>query len=478
MWQVEVPMIITMRPGSTTVAAGTVTSMVRDTVLLALLAAAVSVTWNVTLGALPGVQVLPPQSITTVVLDRIITVGGASNPTPTNGATGIGLTSSLSWTAGSNAALHAVYLGTSSNAVAVATPASPQFLGLVTNTTFSPTLFANVPNYWRVDEIAGINTNTGAVWAFSPAPIVKLTGTIIGSPGSWNNTGNTIAKVFDGNTGTFYDAVNGTGDWAGIDLSNTNSTLVQIKYCPRATFAARMLGGQFQGANVPDFSSGVVTLFTISATPPDGVMTVQTITNTTSCRYLRYIGPANGFCNVAEVEFWGISNTAPTLAAITDQTIGVGMMLSLTNVATDADAPPQRVGLRMVRDLASQRIEFQHLTKLRRDIDQQEELDERRSVVKVRHGGRPALAGQGELPFVAPGARQRGRRARKIRKLGLGQQRERRVVLGRFEHPFRSDDQATAMLFPLAFAGVAPVQLPSQMRFDTPATFGRAVVMM
>lgn len=293
------------------------------------------------LGALPGVQTLPPQSITTVVLDRVITVGAASNPTPTNGATGIALTSSLSWTAGSNALSHAVYLGTASNAVALATPASPQFLGVVTNTSFSPAMFANLPNYWRVDEIAGINTNTGVVWAFSPAPIVKLAGTVIGSPGSWNNSGNTIAKVFDGNISTFYDAMNATGDWAGVDLGNTNSTLVQIKYCPRATFAARMVGGQFQGANVADFSSGVVTLFTISAAPPDGVMTVQTITNTTRFRYLRYLGPPNGFCNVAEVEFWGTSNTAPTLPAIANQTIGVGMILTLTNTATDAEAPPQ-----------------------------------------------------------------------------------------------------------------------------------------
>jgi hypothetical protein len=198
-----------------------------------------------------------------------------------------------------------------------------------------------VTNYWRVDEIAGINTNTGVVWAFSPAPLVKLAGTVIGSPGSWNNSGNTIAKVFDGNTGTFYDAVNGTGDWAGVDLGNTNCMLVQIKYCPRATFAERMVGGQFQGANVANFSSGLVTLFTISATPPDGVMAVQTITNSTRFRYLRYIGPANGFCNVAEVEFWGTSNTSPTLAAISHQRIGVGVMLTLTNAATDAEAPPQ-----------------------------------------------------------------------------------------------------------------------------------------
>jgi glucuronoarabinoxylan endo-1,4-beta-xylanase len=293
------------------------------------------------LGALSGAQTLPPQSITTVVLDRIITVGAAANPAPSNRATGVPLTSALNWTAGSDALSHAVYLGTSSNAVAQATPASSLFLGVVTNTSFSPTILANATNYWRVDEIAGINTNFGVVWSFSPVSIVKLAGAVIGSPGSWNNQGNTITKAFDGNTNSYYDAVNGTGDWAGMDLGNPNSVVAQIKYCPRAGFAARMVGGQFQGATVPDFSSGVVSLLTISATPPEGTRSVQTITNTMSFRYLRYIGPANGFCNVAEVEFWGISNTAPALAAIASRTIGAGMMLAITNVATDVDAPPQ-----------------------------------------------------------------------------------------------------------------------------------------
>ena len=197
-------------------------------------------------------------------------------------------------------------------------------------------------NYWRVDEIAGINTNIGVVWSFSPAPIVKLTGAVIGSFGSWGGSGNTIAKAFDGNTNTYYDAVNGTGDWAGIDLgSATADVAVQIKYCPRATFAARMVGGQFQGASISNFSSGVVILFTVSATPPDGTLTVQTITNTTPFRYLRYLGPTSGYCNVAEVEFWGTSNTVPTLAAIGSRTIGAGMTLTITNVTTDIDTPPQ-----------------------------------------------------------------------------------------------------------------------------------------
>src|ERR1035441_1525149 len=120
--------------------------------------------------------------------------------------------------------------------------------------------------------------------------MIKFVGAVIGSLGSWGNYGNTITNVFDGNTNTFYDAVNGTGDWAGLDLgSGAAATVMQIGYCPRAGFASRMVGGQFQGANVAGFSSGVVTLFTISSTPPDGVMTVQSVTNAASFRYLRYL---------------------------------------------------------------------------------------------------------------------------------------------------------------------------------------------
>ena len=64
-----------------------------------------------------------------------------------------------------------------------------------------------------------------------------------------------------------------------------------------------MVGGQFQGANVANFSSGVVTLSTVANTPAEGTMTAQAVTNATSFRYLRYIGPANAFCDAAEVEF-------------------------------------------------------------------------------------------------------------------------------------------------------------------------------
>src|SRR5258708_8504734 len=64
-----------------------------------------------------------------------------------------------------------------------------------------------------------------------------------------------------------------------------------------------MLGGVFQGANLPDFSDAV-NMFTITNAPAQGVMTLQLITNTTAFRYVRYLSGVNGFCNAAELEFF------------------------------------------------------------------------------------------------------------------------------------------------------------------------------
>ena len=126
------------------------------------------------LGSLASPQTLPPQSVTTVVLDQNVYVGPATNPSPTNGAAGVAWNSPLSWTPGSNALAHAVYLGIDSNAVAQATPSSPQFLGIVTTTNFYPLLTGGGTNFWRVDEMIGANTNIGTVWSFSTVPAPSL----------------------------------------------------------------------------------------------------------------------------------------------------------------------------------------------------------------------------------------------------------------------------------------------------------------
>jgi hypothetical protein len=147
------------------------------------------------LGSLGSQLTLPAASLTTVVLDRFLPVGQATNPSPTNNATGIALDATLSWTQGSNALTHAVYLGINSAAVAQASPGSPEFKGLSTNTSFTPpALSGNTTWFWRVDEIAGVSTNTGPIWSFR-----TVSGPLLAHRYSFSETnGTTIADSVGG----------------------------------------------------------------------------------------------------------------------------------------------------------------------------------------------------------------------------------------------------------------------------------------
>lgn len=133
----------------------------------------------------------------------------------------------------------------------------------------------------------------------------QLRGTIIGTSGSWNNSGNTISYAFDGDLATFFDAPVATGAWVGIDFgAGVGNVIGQINYWPRTGYAERMAGGVFQGDTTPAFSNPV-TLFSIATAPPDtNEVTPQTITNTNAFRCVRYLGPTNGWCDVAEIEFF------------------------------------------------------------------------------------------------------------------------------------------------------------------------------
>ena len=137
--------------------------------------------------------------------------------------------------------------------------------------------------------------------------VVKITGTIIGTSGSYgNNSSRTGKAALDGNLNTFYDAANASGDWVGYDLGTRYSAqVVYVKYAPRTGYPARMTGGKFQVANEADFSDAI-TIATVPEAPTECSLTKLTAPSTTKrYRYLRYIGPDNGSCNVAEVQFFG-----------------------------------------------------------------------------------------------------------------------------------------------------------------------------
>ena len=110
-----------------------------------------------------------------------ITLKTAYNPDPSDGAVDVNPSVSLSWTAGSGAVTHDVYLDTDEAAVANATISSGQFKGNQSGTTYTPgPLALGTTYYWRVDEVEadGTTIHKGNVWSFTtrpPAAVIELT---------------------------------------------------------------------------------------------------------------------------------------------------------------------------------------------------------------------------------------------------------------------------------------------------------------
>jgi hypothetical protein len=174
-----------------------------------------------------------------------------------------------------------------------------------------------------VTATSGAVSKTASVTtiAASQTP-TALTGTVIGTSGSWNNSGTTVSNVFDGNTSTFFDAptagTTGSPDWVGLDLGSAY-TITSITFAPRVGFESRMVGGFFQGSNDPTFTTGDMTLGTITTAPADGYTTISS-SGTGSYRYVRYVAPAGGYGNIAELKFSGMSPAADTQAPTTPGT--------------------------------------------------------------------------------------------------------------------------------------------------------------
>ncbi len=155
--------------------------------------------------------------------------------------------------------------------------------------------------------------NNRYVRGFGPG---KVTGTQFGTAGYPSVT---FDKATDGDVNTWFDSVNPNGDYTGIDLGAGNEKRIyKIRYYPRNGWAGRMVGGKFQGSNTSQ-TAGFVDLHTIATTPAPGVFTEVTVSDTTPYRYLRYLSPNGGYCNIGEMEFYSPS-VVPNVA--TDSMIG------------------------------------------------------------------------------------------------------------------------------------------------------------
>jgi len=140
-----------------------------------------------------------------------------------------------------------------------------------------------------------------------------LTGTPYGTSPAWGDLPNTYDKAFDGDPATFFDYAEPSGGYTGIDLGAAHAAQVAaIRFVPRAGQLRRMVGGRFEGCTDGP-TSGCRTLATVQASPALGWNELA-VADSGRYRWLRYVSPDGGFCDVAEIEFSAPTNDATVKA--------------------------------------------------------------------------------------------------------------------------------------------------------------------
>lgn len=140
----------------------------------------------------------------------------------------------------------------------------------------------------------------------------KLTGTIIGTELSVDyttfepsTTANTRDMAFDGDFNTAFASYDRSYTWCGLDLGEPH-VITRVGWAARNDNLGpnRMILGLFEGANLPDFSDAIP-LYIITEAGEIGNMRYADIDVSKGIRYVRYVGPNDARCNVAELEFYG-----------------------------------------------------------------------------------------------------------------------------------------------------------------------------
>ena len=139
-----------------------------------------------------------------------------------------------------------------------------------------------------------------------------LTGTVIGtresvdySTGKASTTVNTAANAFDGDLSTCFASYERSRTWVGLDLGEPH-IITRVGWSPRndGLGPGRMVLALFEGASTPDFHDAVP-LYLIDEPGIIGEMSYANVNVSRAFRYVRYVGPADARCNVAEVAFYG-----------------------------------------------------------------------------------------------------------------------------------------------------------------------------
>lgn len=140
----------------------------------------------------------------------------------------------------------------------------------------------------------------------------RLTGNVIGTTESvdystWqlSTTVNTREMAFDGNLDTFFASWERSYTWTGLDLG-TPHVITRVGWSPRDDVHGeqRVILGVFEGANRSDFMDALP-LYVIDQRGTIGQISYADVSCSRGFRYVRYVGPNDARCNIAEIEFYG-----------------------------------------------------------------------------------------------------------------------------------------------------------------------------
>ena len=148
--------------------------------------------------------------------------------------------------------------------------------------------------------------------AVAQAQDAKLTGVIMGSSPSVEYVGFTATTTqnlpqdaFDGDQNTYYASYDRSNTWVGLDLGERH-VVTRVGWSPRndGYGPQRVQLGVFEGANSPDFMDALP-LYVNDQPGTIGQMDYADVDCSLGFRYVRYVGPNDARCNVAEIEFYG-----------------------------------------------------------------------------------------------------------------------------------------------------------------------------
>ena len=156
------------------------------------------------------------------------------------------------------------------------------------------------PLYRRLVALLYLTIVYGTAFAYDATVDHLLDGSLM-----YSGTESKALLAFDGNPSTYYSTNLDKLQWVGLDLGEPHViTRISFTPAPGSMGPDRMLLSLFEGANSPDFMDALP-LYLISEKPAKDAEARIDINVSRGFRYVRYVGSAGSFCNIAELKFFG-----------------------------------------------------------------------------------------------------------------------------------------------------------------------------